>query len=336
MTDSHRPTLPATLEQLALRLRDRATWLLLRSGAAAGAAGAIVAGTPGCSVAPAYEADVLEEGLLSSSVLDWAQERGTRERGMVRYEGNHWRELSDCGSRGGCMTLTVTLQLFVQPVPGVNLDDKRVGVALRRQWATQPENVLGYYVRTDWNGWEEWHVPVRMRAYESAVFSLNAWYEDGVWTDAGKRVWYDDNAGDLYPVVPSSRLAIQQLWDATRITVDQGGVRGHIEASVANFDFEKEIELVYTTDGWETVHTARIGEPGTPNTWYWAGALTVPAEGVPADYERWRIDLDLEGDVERFEYAMVYRHGLGDGARRYEFWDNNGFQNYRVERTTLE
>ena len=34
----------------------------------------------------------------------------------------------------------------------------------------------------------------------------------------------------------------------------------------------------------------------------------------------------------RFEYAVVYRHGIVNGAKSYEFWDNNGGGNYRVEK----
>jgi hypothetical protein len=47
--------------------------------------------------------------------------------------------------------------------------------------------------------------------------------------------------------------------------------------------------------------------------------------------ERWEIDLDLPADgATRFEYAVVYRHGIVNGAKTYEWWDNNGGANYAV------
>lgn len=322
------PTLTGALERAALRLRDRATWLLLRGGVALGTSTALVGG--GCAELPPDVLEVSDETLLSSSVLSWAQERGTRSRDMVRFEGHTWRELSDCGFRGGCSTVTVFVQLFVRNVPGVSLDDKRIGLAVRQQGRSEPYNALGYYVRGASDGWEEWHVPVRMRAWEGTAFAFDAWYEDGVWEHGGKRVWYDDNAGDLYPVTQYAGAAVQQLWSADGVVVGPNGVRGSIDLRVANLDFDKEIAIVWTTDGWATTNLFGMGE-GELNAWYYVEALD-----STSDYERWRIDLDVPGAADHFEYAIVYRHGLGDGAREYEFWDNNYYRNYRVEAEALE
>ena len=65
---------------------------------------------------------------------------------------------------------------------------------------------------------------------------------------------------------------------------------------------------------------------GQANRWYWV-------EDFPwsAGRERWQIDVDLPGGAARFEYAVVYRHGVVNGARTYEFWDNNFGANYAVD-----
>lgn len=324
------PTLAGALERAAMRLRDRATWLLLRGGVAFGA-GAALLGPAGCAEVIPDVLEAREETLLSSDVRSWAQDAGTRSRDMVRFEGHTWREGSDCGFRGGCMTTTVFVQLFVRNVPGVNIDDKRVGLVVRQQGRSEPYDALGTYVRSGGDGWEEWHVPVRMRTWEGTAFSFDAWYEDGVWEYDGawrKRVWVDDNSGDLYPVTQYAGAAVQQLWRPDTVFVDGQGVGGTIDLRVANFDYEKEIALVWTTDDWATTQVFGMGG-GEANAWYFVEPLS--GGSAPADYERWRIDLDIEGPVDHFEYAIVYRHGLGDGARPYEFWDNNNYSNYRVE-----
>jgi len=38
--------------------------------------------------------------------------------------------------------------------------------------------------------------------------------------------------------------------------------------------------------------------------------------------------LDLPGPADRFEYAVLYRHGVVTPARTYDFWDNNGGLNH--------
>lgn len=324
------PTFAAALERAALRLRDRATWLLLRGGVAVGAAGALLAPTPGCADLSEFELEPQESTLLSSDVRSWAQTRGTRSRDMVRFEGHSWREVSDCGFRGGCSTVTVFVQLFVRNVPGVNLDDKSVGLVVRQAGRSDPFNALGSYIRNAEDGWEEWHVPVRMRSWEGTAFSFDAWYEDGVWENVGgwrKRVWVDDNVGELYPVTQYAGAAVQQLYRPDGILVDGGLVTGVIDLRVANFDFDKELELVWTTDDWATTHVFGMGG-GETNAWHYVEPICC---GEPSDYERWRIELDIAGASDHFEYAIVYRHGLGDGARPYEFWDNAGYRNYRVE-----
>ena len=321
----------AALERAVLRLRDRATWLLMRGSFAVGATGALL--SSGCADVAPEMIEAYEDALLSSDVQSWAQQRGTRSRDMVRFEGHTWRESSDCSFRGGCQTLTVFVQLFVRNVPGVNLDDKRVGLAVRQQGRSDVYNALGYYVRSTGDGWEEWHVPVRMRSWDGTAIAFDAWYEDGVWEQRDgswqKRVWSDDNMGDLYPVTQYATAAVQQMWRYDGVVhVDQQGVRGLIDLRVANFGFEKDIEIVWTTDGWATANVFGMGS-GEANAWYYVEPMTT---GSPADYERWRIDLDIPGDFERFEYAIVYRHGFGEGVRPYEFWDNNYGNNYVVTR----
>ncbi len=103
--------------------------------------------------------------------------------------------------------------------------------------------------------------------------------------------------------------------------VVQGYLREFGEAGARDF--------FATTDGWDTVIQLGMGQAGDVNRWYWA-------EDYPwSGRERWQLDLDLPQGGEAFEYAVVYRHGVVNGARTYEFWDNNFGANYVVPRVVV-
>ena len=63
------------------------------------------------------------------------------------------------------------------------------------------------------------------------------------------------------------------------------------------------------------------------NKWRWVG------DGW-GGVDRFRIDVDIAGATDRFEYAVVYRHGVVNDATPYEYWANGGGSNYVVTRTT--
>ena len=102
--------------------RFRSSGELVRGAAAAGAlvlASGQVLGGCATEVASSAEAE-----LINSNIRSWAQERGTRTTHMVRYDQKYWTQVTGCGFRGGCTDYEFFIQLFVQPVPGANLDDK--------------------------------------------------------------------------------------------------------------------------------------------------------------------------------------------------------------------
>jgi hypothetical protein len=81
------------------------------------------------------------------------------------------------------------------------------------------------------------------------------------------------------------------------------------------------MKLVWTTDAWATVNEAGMGEG--PNLWHWK-------DDVGGGFDRWEIQLDLPGPAERFEYAVLFRHGPAAPAKAYDFWDSNGGMNHVV------
>lgn len=95
-----------------------------------------------------------------------------------------------------------------------------------------------------------------------------------------------------------------------------------IHADVRNIAYAKEVSVVYTTDGWATVHTAPLS---------FAPYLTVGAAQMISSpnvhgMERWLANINVPSTVNKIEYAVVYK------VSGTEYWDNNFGKNYTVVR----
>jgi hypothetical protein len=262
------------------------------------------------------EVDVTEQA-------DWAQYEGQRNTEMVSYTGGYWSVCRQPNTRFGCGSYEIFVKVRVRPVQGANLDAKRVGVVWKTPFERTERTALGYYASTYGNGDEEWHVPVTVASWQKVIL-FDVWYQDGLY-----QTFFDDNQGELHVINDGAATQVLSLegWRST-VTVSDAGVQGSLSLQLSDLDFDKEVMLIGTTDGWQTSFELGLGSAGGKNGWYW-----VEDYGW-SDRERWQIDLDLPGSAQTFEYAVVYRHGVVAGARRYEFWDNNWGSNYRVERQT--
>lgn len=256
---------------------------------------------------------------------DWVQAEGKRDPSMVAYLGSWWSRYVNFGERGASQGVDVYIKLQVRWVEGANLDGKRVGVISHTVYGwDQPWTSLGSFSHTffqDGERYEEWHVPVYVRSFRPGSFLFAAWYQDG-----RGGTWYDDNEGEYHPLVyDGSYTVIRVDPDTTRLRLTGTRVQGLISLLLANLDYHKDIRLVCTTDRWAHRNGYGMGEPGQPNSWHWV-------ESLYGGYERWEMNLDLPATSDQFEYAVVYRHGVVNGARAYEFWDNNGGVNHVVSR----
>lgn len=316
------PSFLAALEKVLGQLDGRVV-RLVRTGAIAGILA--VAAAPlvtGCTPPPGGdesedigEADV---AILGGGQTDWAQQQGQHNPAMVSYYGEKWWAYTDCNSRFGCQGIDLFIKVRVKPVQGANLEQKRVGVVYRAPGEANPITVTGNYFTTWGNGDEEWHVKVPLRTWQNIV-SFNAWYQDGT-----GNTFFEDNAGELHAIaIGSSTAAITHVWQHTNVAVTAQGVQGDISVRLADLDWDKEVAIVWTTDDWATVNWFETGSG--QNEWHWV-------EDQGGDYERWAINVDIPGDFQSFQYAVVYRHGIVNGAAVYEFWDNNGGSNWVVLR----
>ncbi len=325
MRDNERDPVPTrvSLEQLIAELGRRGKHALgqgMIKGTLALTGFITVTNLASSILAPALAVAAVNEG------NDWAQDEGARDEGKVHYYGEAWSHVETtgqtCGERGcygGTTTTNVWIKLRVQPQWGANLDDKRVGVVYRDRFGNQG-TALGYYFSTHGDGYEEWHVPVALNGYHNFI-AFNGWYQDGT---GNSPTWYDDNHGELHLAKISDHYQMirQRSWE-TDIFIDDLGIHGTIAVDVSDIDYDKDIRLVYTTDNWATVEELSIGEAEL-NAWRFI-------QDEWGNVDHWQLELELPGQFEHIEYAIVYRHGVVNGADTYEYWDNNFGQNYRVE-----
>jgi hypothetical protein len=306
---------PTHLEKLFARALSRArvrTGVLVGGPAMAGAMA--LGGVAGC-------VDMPEVG--SQEQTDWVQYEGQRNTDMVSYVGQFWAECANPNTRFGCGTVDVFVKLRVKPVQGASLDYKEVGVVTSNPFDNEEKTAYGYYFSTWDNGDEEWHVRVSVPSWRD-FFTFNAFYRDG----AG-HTFYDDNRGELHVVNagPDQQIVRVNTYNNTA-EITPGGLSGKISVRVADLDFDKKLRMVATVDGWQNVLEFGQGLPGEKNVWYWVQDVY--------GGELWEIDLDLSGDIDVFEYAVQYQHGVVNDATAYGFWANNNGYNYRIERPVVD
>jgi len=254
---------------------------------------------------------------------DWAQYEGKRDTSMVSFTGTWSQNCAGNNTRFGCGSVAVHLAVRVKPQPGADLAWKRVGVVYRSPNDLTDRTAVGSYVQTYANGDEEWNVTVTTPSYKSTII-FDTWYQDG---KGGTFV--DDNQGEYHVVNagPDYNIVRVEPWLNT-VAVTNTAITGKISLQASDLDFDKQLALVASKDGWQTVIEMGSGSQGEKNKVYWVEDFPF-SEGR----ERWQVDVDLPADgATKFEYAVVYRHGIVNGAKTYEFWDNNGGTNYRVDK----
>jgi hypothetical protein len=255
----------------------------------------------------------------------WMHDEGQRNTDMVSYTGDYWVSCRNQNPRFGCTSYDVFIKLRVRPVAGADLAWKRVGVEYRLPTTGEQRTAVGYYSTTWGNGDEEWHVAINVPAWQD-LFTFTAWYQDGA-----AHTYYDDNSGEYHVINGDSdvnQVVRAEPWIGT-VAIDASGVKGTLFLQLADLDYDKEVRLVATVDGWNTVLEFGMGQPGETNRWHWS-------EDLWGGYERWAIDLDIPGDYQELKYAILYRHGVVNGARSYEFWDNNHGFDHSVRREVIE
>lgn len=94
----------------------------------------------------------------------------------------------------------------------------------------------------------------------------------------------------------------------------------NILVDVKNLSPSKQVEVLYTTDGWETQNYASL-----KYIRYWYNGYGKVIES-PNDFgvERWQGSVRLDTAIQNFEYVVVYK------VNGQEYWDNNYGRNYLI------
>lgn len=90
-----------------------------------------------------------------------------------------------------------------------------------------------------------------------------------------------------------------------------------LAAYVRNLAYGKQVNVVYTTDGWATVRTAPLGYEY--REYYGYGSAASPDD---AGIELWSGSFDVGSSASRIDYAVSYQ------VNGQTYWDNNRGANY--------
>ncbi|QSI76522.1 carbohydrate-binding protein [Niveibacterium microcysteis] len=135
--------------------------------------------------------------------------------------------------------------------------------------------------------------------------------------------YWDNNGGQNYrqakdsgSLIPSAPVLARFVDTGNPVTVY--GNRYYGSVSVRNIGANRQVEIRYTTDGWQTTQTAWAVWNGDFWRSYYSSATNPNQYGV----EEWAYGLSLPAGATRIEYAVGYT------VNGQTYWDNNYGRNY--------
>ncbi|WP_281989381.1 carbohydrate-binding protein [Aquimarina aggregata] len=216
---------------------------------------------------------------------------------------------------------------FTVKVANLNYD-KSVSIYHEKVDGNWEEIPLSYSMSLD-NGDEIWEGQYRYYAYTPGKI-----YEDEfvVKYDVNNTTYWDNNNNNNYKIEekqigsffaePDLNVSVDSDFDRLYTSFDGVTTTLNIVADVRNISPTKEVQVVYTTDGWETERYFSLAY-----TKYWYNSydyvLTSPN---PFNVERWTGSVTINEEVDDIEYAVVYK------VNGQQYWDNNYGQNYSISK----
>ncbi len=216
---------------------------------------------------------------------------------------------------------------FTVKVANLNYD-KSVSIYHEKVDGNWEEIPLSYSISLD-NGDEIWEGQYRYYAYTPGKI-----YEDEfvVKYDVNNTTYWDNNNNNNYKIEekqigsffaePDLNVSVDSDFDRLYTSFDGVTTTLNIVADVRNISPTKEVQVVYTTDGWETERYFSLAY-----TKYWYNSydyvLTSPN---PFNVERWTGSVTINEEVDDIEYAVVYK------VNGQQYWDNNYGQNYSISK----
>ncbi len=145
----------------------------------------------------------------------------------------------------------------------------------------------------------------------------------------GQEYW-DNNNGQNYEI---TGVAGRYLSEGINVSVYNSNLYQYtgsqsaslfIDVDVKNLNYKKDVEVVYTTDGWKTSNKAKLNF----QSYFTVGPKQMLISPNRFGVEKWSVSINLPTSVQIVDYAIVYR------VNGQEYWDNNFGKNYRVTKVT--
>jgi hypothetical protein len=182
-------------------------------------------------------------------------------------------------------------------------------------WGQTPsgwQGVSAQFVRTAGDNQEIWE------AYTNSGFDRFA-----VKVEMSGQTYWDNNGGSDYAIVGTGVQLYNDVdvlqWGTPYLYPQSSYL--WIAANLRNLSYDKQVDVVYTTDHWSTVQVAPLSYGATQ--YYGYGWASSPND---AGVEYWTGAIDVGAATPSVEYAIAYE--AGDETR----WDNDFGANYVVNR----
>ncbi len=168
--------------------------------------------------------------------------------------------------------------------------------------------------------------------YRYTAYTQDKVYDDefAIKYEVNGTTYWDNNDGNNYSIQereigglfaqPDLNISVDADFAGLYPVFGSEGLRFSVIADVRNLDPNKQVEVVYTTDGWQTKQYLQLSY--TPR-WY-SGYNYVLVSPNQFGIERWTGAATVDSAVGEIEYAVVYR------VNGQEYWDNNYGRNYIV------
>ncbi|GAA4273889.1 hypothetical protein U6A24_01885 [Aquimarina gracilis] len=204
--------------------------------------------------------------------------------------------------------------------------DKNVSVFHEKVDGSWEEIPLSFSISVDDQN-EIWTGEYRYTAYTDGKI-----YDDefAIKYEVNGTTYWDNNNGDNYRIEekeigalfaqPDLNISVDADFDSLYPVYGSDGLRFSVVADIRNISPYKEVEVVYTTDGWQTQQYLSLSY--TPR-WY-SGYNYVLLSPNQFGIERWTGSVNVDESVNTIEYAVVYK------VNGQEYWDNNYGRNYRI------
>ncbi len=143
--------------------------------------------------------------------------------------------------------------------------------------------------------------------------------------------YWDNNNGDNYAMSsnegyfladPNANVSVDSDYDSLFYTPynDQNSL--NITVDIRNLAPNKEVGVVYTTDGWQTQEYFQLN---FRRNWYNGPSFYIQSPNR-FGIERWSGNTRIDKSANTVEYAIVYK------VNGQEYWDNNYGKNYTVSK----